>query len=260
MKSIFPIFLTLILLSCGQENPKQDSQDSSQQSKKDSTADKRDDERQVRSELQKKLTKKKQAYEKNASENIKKLNSKNIQAIRDSGVIKNAKSVGDEAPQFQLKNSKGEQVSLKDQLKKGDVVLLWYRGGWCPYCNLTLNHYQKMLPEIQKAGAQLIAIAPEIQDSIRRTQKGNDLDFMMVTDPGNKVAEKYGVVYQLIDSVAAMYQNGFNLHGYNGDESNQLPLAATYIIGQDGKIKYAFLDADYKNRATPEKVIAKLKK
>lgn len=181
-----------------------------------------------------------------------------LKAVEESGILETALNVGDTAAQFTLKNQNGEPVLLSALLEEGPVVLTWYRGGWCPYCNITLAFLQEKLPEFEAAGAQLVALTPELPDSSLSTAEKNDLSFTILSDVGNVVARRYGVVFKLTDDVAARYQKGFDLHSYNGDETDELPLAATYVIDTDGVIRYAFLDVDYRNRAEPDDILKEL--
>ena len=208
--------------------------------------------------LKTQLDAKKAAFNAKASEEKKTIYADGISTVANSGVLSNALNVGDIAPNFTLTNAKGEEVTLQDYLAKGPVVLTWYRGGWCPYCNLTLNSLQEALPQFKAEGASLLALTPEQPDKSMTTKEKNELAFEILSDVGNNVAREYGIVYKLTDGVAEIYQDGFDLHGYNGDESNELPLAATYIIDQTGLIQYAFLDAEYRNRAEPSEIITTL--
>ncbi len=201
--------------------------------------------------LKSKLDEKKASFNERADNQKKKIYAEGIQAVKDSGILKSAMQVGDTAPNFTLTNAKGNKVSLKDELAKGSVVLTWYRGGWCPYCNLTLHALQEELPNFKANGAVLVALTPELPDNSISTAEKNELEFEVLSDVDSKIAKKYGIVFKLTSEVADSYNKAFDLKKYNGNESNELPLAATYIIGQDGKIKYAFLDADYRNRAEP---------
>ncbi|WP_397303776.1 peroxiredoxin-like family protein [Nonlabens ulvanivorans] len=182
-----------------------------------------------------------------------------IESVANSGVLENALNIGDKAPNFELKNALNQSISLYNELEKGPIVLTWYRGGWCPYCNITLHYLQEILPEFEKFNAQLIALTPELPDNSLNTAEKNNLKFNVLSDIGNTVGKAYGVVYQLTDDVAAIYEAGFKLSEKNGDHSNELPLAATYVINQKGIIQYAFLDADYKERAEGTDILSTLK-
>ena len=185
-----------------------------------------------------------------------------IQAVRDSGVTEKAVQVGQKAPDFELNNAKGETVKLSTLLASGPVVLTWYRGGWCPYCNITLAALQKALPDIQATGAQLVALTPELPDKSLTTAEKNGLKFQVLTDLNNETAKRYNVAFELTPDVAVRYKKHFDLLDYNGEKAGDttLPLAATYIIDRDGVVRYAFLDADYRKRAEPSKIVAFLQK
>ncbi len=212
------------------------------------------------SKLSTKLTEKKNAFNATAPESVKTVYAEGLKVVDESGAVAGAKQLGEIAPVFELTNAKGETVRLSDYLKKGPVVLTWYRGGWCPYCNLTLNALQAELANFKAAGGNLIALTPELPDQSMSTAEKHALEFEVLSDIDSHIAREYGIVYKLTDEVAAIYEEKFGLSAYNGNDSNELPLAATYIIGQDGKIAYAFLDADYRNRAEPSEITAELKK
>ncbi len=182
-----------------------------------------------------------------------------LEAVEETGILSTALNVGDTVIDFNLPDQNGKTVSLSELLQNGPVVLTWYRGGWCPYCNMTLAFLQEKLPEFEAANGQLVAVSPELPDSSLSTIEKNELSFTVLSDVGNVVARQYGVVFKLTDAVAQRYQNAFNLHAYNGDESDELPLAATYVIDTDGVIRYAFLDVDYRNRAEPDDILTALK-
>lgn len=209
--------------------------------------------------LQSLLDEKKAAFELKATDEKKRIYAEGIQAVVNSGVLENALNNGDTAPDFLLMNAAGESVSLYSYLEKGPVVLTWYRGGWCPYCNITLRRLQQELPNFQSLGANLIALTPELPDSSLSTSEKQDLEFEVLSDPGNKVAGQYGIVFKLTNDVADSYQKGFDLHAYNCDESDELPLAATYVINTNKEIIFTFLDADYRNRAEPEEILDALR-
>lgn len=193
---------------------------------------------------------------------IKKAFKEGIAAIDEARIVEKAKQVGDEAPDFTLKNAAGEEVKLSEELKKGPVVLTWYRGGWCPYCNITLAALQEELPAIKEAGATLIALTPELPDKALTTTEKNKLEFEVLTDLNHKVATRYDLMFKLTPDVENLYNQMFDLKEYNGKDAgaDQLPLAATYIIGQDRKIKWAFLHHDYHKRAEPKDIVRFLQK
>lgn len=209
--------------------------------------------------LQGALDAQKADWETRAPEQKKHIYNEGIQAVVDAGIYDQAKQVGDQAPGFALINATGNSVKLSDYLAQGPVVLTWYRGGWCPYCNLTLRYLQQSLSDFQAEGAQLLALTPELPNQSLSTAEKHELDFEVLSDVGNEVARKYGIVFKLTPEVAEIYQNAFDLHAYNGDESDELPLAATYVIDPQGVIRYAFLDAEYRNRAEPEDILAALR-
>ncbi|MDF7809131.1 peroxiredoxin-like family protein [Pontiellaceae bacterium B12219] len=235
--------VTTLVVSCSKQN-----------GDSDMTAENTD------SSLKAQLDARKTAFGTKASDSVKKTYAEGIQAVVDSGVVQHAKQVGDKAPDFELTNASGETVKLSDVLKDGPVVLTWYRGGWCPYCNLALRAMQKELPNFEAAGATLIALTPEVPDQSMSTAEKDELEFEVLSDLNNTVAQEYGIVYTLTDGVATIYEDKFELSAYNGNDLNQLPLAATYVINEDGIITYAFLDADYRNRAEPSDITAALQK
>ena len=180
--------------------------------------------------------------------------------LADTGIAQNSLQVGQKAPDFNLPNVKGEPVNLHSLLEKGPVVLNFYRGGWCPYCNLELNAYQKHLGDIEGLGASLIAISPQTPDNSLSTAEKNELKFEVLSDEGNKTANEFGLVFKLDPSLHEIYSNfGLALPKFNGDESWEIPLPGTYLVDKDGTVKYAFADADYTKRAEPDEVIEKLK-
>jgi len=171
----------------------------------------------------------------------------------------NALSVGDSIPNIVLPNAKNEEVSLSSYLEKGPIVLSFYRGGWCPYCNLELQALQEKLPEFKALGASLITITPETPDNSLNTSQKNSLEFEVLSDQGNKVAREFGLVFQMPKELSDLY-HAFDLHvnEHNGDENYELPMPATYVVGSDGKIVYAFVAEDYTQRAEPQELVTVL--
>tara|TARA_R110000868_G_scaffold358814_3_gene620555 strand:- start:23800 stop:24564 length:765 start_codon:yes stop_codon:yes gene_type:complete len=248
---IYYLGLIILVASCNQNKSEKNIK---QDFKKEKNMEKN-----IATTLKSKLEEKKANFELNADENKKRAYREGLESVKNSGIVSKAKQVGEKAPNFTLNNALGKPVVLSDYLKKGKVILTWYRGGWCPYCNLTLQQLQQELPNFKVNGANLIALTPELPDKSISTAEKHDLKFEVLSDVGNKIANEYGIVFKLTDEVAEMYNKSFELNNYNGDQSNELPLAATYIINKNGEIIYAFLDADYRNRAEPTELTEFLK-
>jgi peroxiredoxin len=184
---------------------------------------------------------------------------RHIAQLRD-GLAKTALKVGDRAPSIVLSNAKGETVDVGALLKKGPVIVAFYRGGWCPFCNLELRAFQRLLPDIEAAGASLVAISPEKPDDSLSTAEKNELTFEVLSDIGQKVGRAFRLVYEFSDELKSAY-NGFGLDipAKNGTAGEwALPISATYIIDRDGLIIYAYADADYRDRADPTDILAVL--
>jgi peroxiredoxin len=178
-----------------------------------------------------------------------------IQDVGGSGVLEGALKEGGEAPDFTLPGATGEDVSLSELLEQGPVVLTFYRGGWCPYCNIQLQAMQRLLPEFEAAGATLVAISPDLPDDSLDTAQREELSFPVVSDEGNETAREYGVVYPLPDYLVEVFRPRFDLAERHGTGKWELPLAATYVIDTDGTIAHAFVDKDYRKRAEPAELL-----
>ena len=184
---------------------------------------------------------------------------KGIDTVRESGIEKSAKQKGDQAVDGELKGWDGKSVKLSELWKDGPVVLMWYRGGWCPYCNIQLRAMQQSLDKIKNTGARLVVLTPELPEKAKATAEANDLDLVALHDKDSQLAKGYGILFDLPAPILPMYRDRLKLAEQNGTDAMQLPLAATYVIDSSGKITYAFLDADYKKRAEPSDVIEAVK-
>ena len=181
--------------------------------------------------------------------------------LKESPLEGQALKTGERAPDFELPNHLGEKRQLQKYLDEAPVVLSFYRGGWCPYCNMELAALQKALPDIRRAGATLVAISPETPDHSLSTREKNDLAFDILFDEGNRVAERYGLVFELAPELRPIYSRiGIDIPGHNGDDSYRIPMPATYIINQAGEILYDFVDADYTRRSEPAEIIEILRR
>ncbi|MBK5511055.1 MULTISPECIES: peroxiredoxin-like family protein [unclassified Pseudomonas] len=173
-----------------------------------------------------------------------------------SGAADKALKVGDKAPLFTLKDPDGKPVSSADLLAKGPLVLTFYRGVWCPYCNMELQALQAFLPTLQEAGANLVAISPQIAANSRKSLRTNGLAFPILSDTHNDVAEAFGLRFELPDYLIELYKNLRNdLPTFNDDPSWTLPMPARYVIGRDGVIRYAEVNPDYTQRPEPEAML-----
>lgn len=170
--------------------------------------------------------------------------------------------VGDKAPDFSLSNATDKTIKLFDLLEDRKVVLTFYRGSWCPYCNLQLSHYQNSLSEIHALGAELVAISPQTPDESLNIKEKNELNFEVLSDNGNIVARKYTTVFKNADApVNTMTELGFDFDAHYSDDSRELPVPAVFIIEKDATVSFAkSLDGDYRNRVEVSEIINTLKK
>lgn len=166
-----------------------------------------------------------------------------------------ALAVGEKAPEFTLKDATGKDVTLSHLLKNGPVILTWYRGGWCPYCNIALKNLQDGLPGFTAAGATLVAISPELPDHSLDTREKHALAFPVLSDVGLTVADAYGISYTLDGATSTRYNGSFGLNAWNGDTSNRLPLPVTFVVNRQGVIVYRFIDTDIRKRAPHAEIL-----
>jgi len=178
-----------------------------------------------------------------------------------SGAARLAKNVGDKAPSFTLKDPDGNVVSSDELLKKGPLVVSFYRGVWCPYCNMELQALEAAKPEFDKLGASLVAISPQTPPNSRKSVRQNKLSFPILSDEKGKVGAAFGLRFNLPGYLVELYKSLKNdLPSFNDDPSWTLPMPARYLIGQDGTVLYADVNPDYTQRPEPEDVIAALRK
>jgi len=177
-----------------------------------------------------------------------------------SGIVKQALKSGDSVPVFELPELGGENVQLICLLSGGPLVISFYRGDWCPYCNLEMQALQRSLPDIEQAGGQLIAITPELPEFAERTWDKGNLTFPILHDRNNAVAKAFGLVFTLPDMLRPVYEGfGIDLTESQGNDCFELPLPATYIVRPDGVIAFACVDVDYTQRMEPDSIVEILK-
>jgi peroxiredoxin len=165
-------------------------------------------------------------------------------------------AVGEKAADFTLLNGEGESVTLSEQLKLGPVVLTFYRGEWCPICNLDLQAIQMELPRIKSLGASVLAVSPQGPDGALTARDKNTLDFEVLSDLDQEVIQAYNLQFDPGDD----YHNRRDLTLVNGDGSKLLPVPATFIINQDLTIEAAHVEADYTQRMPPSEILIVLKR
>jgi peroxiredoxin len=184
-----------------------------------------------------------------------------IAAVEAAGIVEHAMGVGERAPDFTLPDAAGGTVTLSELLRTGPTIVTFYRGGWCPYCSLELRAYQSLQPELAAAGVHVVAISPQRADAALATVEQAALSFPVLTDLGNIVASEFRIVHPVAADVRAIYaRSGHDLATLESDRSDDgevtLPLPATFLVDLDRVVRFAFVAADYTERAEPTEVLA----
>ena len=178
-----------------------------------------------------------------------------------SGQAERTLKVGARAPIFALPNAHGELVRSTDLLARGPLVLTFYRGIWCPYCNMDLQAIEAAAEEVRALGASLVAISPQTAPNRRKSERENALSFPILSDHGNSVANEFGLRFRLPDDLIAVYKGfGNDLTVGNGEDSWTLPMPARYVIGSDGIVAYAEVNPDYTRRPDPSELLPVLRR
>ncbi len=186
---------------------------------------------------------------------------RSFRRLRDSNIGSAAVNTGDMAPGFTLPNFAGDSIGLSNMLAMGPVVLSFYRGGWCPFCNLELRSLQEVLPDIIGAGASLLAVSPESIARVKFTMEKNQLDFYVLSDAGNKVTRQYGLLFQIDEDLRPLFLEwGLDIPAHNLDDTWEVPIPATYIINTDGRVFESYVEKDYTKRMEPEAILRALER
>jgi len=161
--------------------------------------------------------------------------------------------VGKLLPAFTLPDALGQNISSASLLTKGPLLISFYRGEWCPFCNLELRSLQELLPQLTAKGVTLVAISLELPDTSLETKEKLELSFTVLSDVGNKLAREIGIVFKQPERMGGLLKNfGVDFEKRNGDASLEVPVPATFLVDEKGVIRNAFVDADYTKRLEPE--------
>ncbi|BDT74311.1 thiol-disulfide oxidoreductase ResA (plasmid) [Comamonadaceae bacterium OS-4] len=180
--------------------------------------------------------------------------------LRLSGVEQTAMALGAALPDVGLQDATGHDVSLKALHAGKTTVVIFYRGGWCPYCNLELRAWQSLLPGLQKFGAQLIAISPQLPDNSLSTAEKNELAYPVLSDSSLAAATAFGIAFTLPPELVDLYSKvGNDLPTINGNGQWVLPIPATFVVDESGKVMYRHVESDYRQRAEPSDVLELLR-
>ena len=177
--------------------------------------------------------------------------------LMDKAAASHSLQPGDIAPDFILPNVDSRSVRLYSELERGPVVLVFYRGGWCPYCNIHLRGFQKSLADFKAAGAQVMAISPQLPDQSLSTQEQDELAFLVLSDVGLNTARAFGIAFELPKALLDLYAEfDVLLENTNGAEgAKELPMPATFVIRADRTIAFAQVEADFTRRSEPLEVL-----
>lgn len=203
--------------------------------------------------LEKKLSERRESAKNRVSSEILSKMLEATQSLKNSELEKEAFNIGDKIEDMILLNNLGDKVSIMEVLGKQPAIISFYRGTWCPYCNLELSTYNKLLKDKNKI--KMIAISPERPESSINVE---NLNFEVLSDIDNKFAKKLNLTFDITETIESIYDGfGINLEKSQGKKSRILPIPATYIVDSSGVIVYAYIDADYTKRAEPKDVIDK---
>jgi peroxiredoxin len=164
--------------------------------------------------------------------------------------------IASKAPDFRAKDQSGKEIRLKDLLKEGKVVLVFYRGQWCPYCNKELSRMQDSLSFITDKGATLVAVSPELPENVAKTVEKTGASYPVLYDEGMKIMKAYDVEFELPENTLTRYRNaGLDIEKNNGPNGKYLPVPAVYIIDKESNIIFRFFEPDYKKRPSVKELL-----
>jgi peroxiredoxin len=208
------------------------------------------------------IKKYKEAFKQKAPLEVQEMMLAATKKLEDASISKNALTVGSIAKEIKLPNALGNEVSLFDTLEENDfVVVSFYRGSWCAYCNLELKALQGINEELKQLGAKLIAVSPQSPDASMSTKEKNELEFEVLSDNSNLIAKEYGLVFSLAEEIRPIYLSfGIDLPATNKEDSYEIPMPATYVINKNKEIIFSFIDEDYTKRCEPQDILEAIRK
>lgn len=182
---------------------------------------------------------------------------KSTEALIESRLAERSLKAGEPAPAFKLSDADGTIVDSEALLRRGPLVVSFYRGVWCPHCNIELQALEAARPDIERRGAQLVAVSMQNATNSRKAQRDNQLGFPILVDFRGELAEQFGLRFKLSDAVIPVYRDVFgnNLEEINGENSWTLPMPGRYVIGQDGIVAYAEVNPDFTRRPDPSELL-----
>ncbi|MBK8142911.1 MAG: AhpC/TSA family protein [Chitinophagaceae bacterium] len=167
--------------------------------------------------------------------------------------------ISSKAPDFKAKDQFGNEIRLKDLLKKGKVVLVFYRGQWCPYCNKELSRLQDSLQFIRDKGAEVVAVSPEKPENVALTVEKTKAEYSILYDEGLKIMKAYDVEFEMEENTVTRYRNaGLDIEKNNGANGRYLPVPAVFIIDKESTVTYRFFEPDYKKRPSVKELLNNL--
>ncbi len=203
------------------------------------------------------INKYKEAFKEKVPQEFQEVMLQKTEELKGTNLSKNALGLGSTAKDFALFNAINQTVSLNDLLKENEfVVINFYRGQWCPYCNLELKALQSINNDLVDLNAKLVAISPQTPDASLSTKEKNELEFEVLSDTHNELAKDYGLVFSLAEELRPIYEGfGIDIVGLNDEDTYELPLPATYVINKHKEIIYSFIDEDYTSRCEPQEIL-----
>ena len=211
--------------------------------------------------LQEKLDAVKADFVSKVPADLRAIMDKVTEGLIESGQADRALKAGNRAPDFNLPDPDGKMVSSARLLHKGPLVLTFYRGVWCPYCNLDLQALEEAAAAVRATGASLVAVSQQTAPNSRKSQRDNKLSYPILGDKGGELADAFGIRWRSPEELRSIYkQLGIDLAAFNGESSWTLPMPARFVIDRDGMIVYSEIDADYTHRPEPSELLPILRK